>query len=89
MTFLERLKKVLDRTGYGRSTLYQQVADGLFPPPVHLGKRTAGWISAEIEAVLAARIHNKSEDEIKALVKKLIVERDTNYPSIANCTSES
>lgn len=89
MTFLERLKKVLDRTGYGRSTLYQQIADGLFPPPVHLGKRTSGWISDEIEAVLAARIHGKSEDEIKALVKKLIVERETNYPGTSNCTSEN
>lgn len=86
MTYLERLKKVLDRTGYGRSTLYQQVADGLFPPPVHLGKRTAGWISSEVDDVLAARIQGKDEEEIRVLVRTLVNTRHDSFPC-SNCSS--
>jgi prophage regulatory protein len=51
-----RLKEVLARTGMSRSFMYQKMAEGLFPLPVHLGARAVGWIESEIEAWLLAKV---------------------------------
>jgi prophage regulatory protein len=40
---LARLPTVLKMTGLGRSTIYRWIADGSFPPPVHLGPRAVAW----------------------------------------------
>lgn len=47
------------------------VRDGLLTKPVHLGPRSVGWPDYEIQAVNAARIAGKSDDDIKALVIRL------------------
>lgn len=44
-----RLKAVQQRYGVGRSTLYQLIAQGRFPSPVHLG-RSALWAVEELDA---------------------------------------
>lgn len=54
-----RLPEVLARTGLRRSTLYQQIADGQFPKPVHLGPRAVGWLEAEVSAWLEARVQGR------------------------------
>lgn len=51
-----RLPKVLDRTGYCRSTIYRLMAEGTFPASVALGKRSMGFFEHEIDAWLAARV---------------------------------
>jgi prophage regulatory protein len=57
-----RLTKVIEQTGLGRSSIYQFVADGHFPKPVHLGGgRAVGWVASEIEAWIAARIRERDE----------------------------
>ena len=66
-----RLPDVLQQTGYKRSTLYARIRAGEFPRPIALGLRAVGWLSSEVEAVLAARIAGKSDEEIRALVVKL------------------
>ena len=38
-----RLPTVIQATGLGRSTIYRLVANGAFPPPVHLGPRAVAW----------------------------------------------
>jgi prophage regulatory protein len=48
-----------------------QIPAGLFPPPVKIGRRASAWPRSETEAVNAARIAGKGEDEIRALVSKL------------------
>jgi prophage regulatory protein len=51
-----RLPTVKARTGLSRSTIYLRVAAGEFPKPIRLGPRAVGWIDAEIEQWLSARI---------------------------------
>lgn len=45
-----RLKKVLERTGLGRSTVYKKMANGTFPVSVSLGGKSRGWVEAEVES---------------------------------------
>jgi len=61
--------------GLSRSTCYQQVARGLMTRPVRVGHRAVGWPASEIEAINAARIAGKSDDEIRELVRKLEAQR--------------
>ena len=72
---IRRLPVVLRCKGTSRSTHYQEIADGLWPPGVRLGHRAVGWPSDECEAILAARVAGQSDDEIRALVRNLVVTR--------------
>jgi prophage regulatory protein len=51
-----RLKQVKVRTGLARSTLYERIKAGDFPPQVSLGARAVGWLEADVEAWIGARI---------------------------------
>ena len=66
-----RLPAVKACTGLSRSTIYLRISDNLWTKPVTLGVRSVGWPSYEIEALNAARIAGKSDDEIRILVVKL------------------
>ncbi len=71
-----RIKEVKARIGdIANSTLYARVADGTQVPPIKIGPRASGWIESEVDAVNAARVVEKSEDEIRELVKQLIAKR--------------
>ena len=51
-----RFPTVKARTGLSRSTIYLRISRGTFPAPVSLGGRAVGWIEAEVNTWLAARI---------------------------------
>ncbi len=51
-----RLADVKTRTGLSRSTIYLNIANGLFPRPVSLGLRSVGWLESEIDAWMMQRI---------------------------------
>ncbi len=52
-----RRKQVESRTGLSRSTICARIAEGSFPRLIDLGGgRAVGWVEAEIEAWLQARI---------------------------------
>jgi len=67
-TIILRLPSVLHRKGTGRSTTYNEIDNGLFPKPIQLGARAVGWPESEVDAIIAARIAGKNDDEIRALV---------------------
>jgi prophage regulatory protein len=46
---LLRLRKVLELTGLGRSTVYRMMSERTFPSPVKLGRRAVAWKSADVE----------------------------------------
>ena len=71
METMLRCPAVTAAIGDSRSTLYPRIAEGLFVPPVRIGRRSVAWPSSEVEAVNAARIAGKSEDEIRTLVDRL------------------
>lgn len=66
-----RIDETLMLTGDTRSPLYSKVAAGLFPRPVKLGRRAAGWPEHEVEAVLVARAAGATDMELAKLVSKL------------------
>lgn len=68
---LLRLPRVLACKGSSRSTLYAHIDQGLWTRPVRLGARAVGWPADEVEALNAARIAGKSDEEIRDLVTKL------------------
>jgi prophage regulatory protein len=55
-----RLKKVMEHTGLGRSTLYKMVGEGTFPKSVPLGERSVGWVAQEVEDWIRARINARN-----------------------------
>lgn len=71
----ERLPSVKARFGLCRSSVYNRVASGLLCSPLNLGGRAVGWASSELDAIAAALLAGKPEDEIRALVRKLEAER--------------
>jgi len=70
-----RLPAVLAARGRSRSSHYQDIAQGVFVPPVRIGRRASGWPHNEVEAINRARIAGKGEAEIRELVSRLIAAR--------------
>jgi prophage regulatory protein len=70
-----RLPQVMDECGLARSTVYLRIKQGLLTKPISIGPRCVGWPQAEIEAINAARIAEKSDEEVRALVAELQVNR--------------
>jgi prophage regulatory protein len=76
MTYkIRRLPQVMDECGLARSTVYLRIKQGLLTKPISIGPRCVGWPQAEIETINAARIAEKSEDDIRALVAELQANR--------------
>jgi prophage regulatory protein len=55
-TNLLRLPEVVERVGFGKSTIYALIKRGQFPSPIALGARARAWISTEVDAWIAQRI---------------------------------
>jgi len=66
-----RIPAAQTQSGYSRSTIYLRITQGLWPRQISLGPRAVGWPATEIEALNAARISGKTDDEIRLLVLKL------------------
>ena len=54
-----RASEIAARLGVARSTIYGWVKAGRFPPPVHLGPRTVGWVRSEFDAW----VHNRLAEQ--------------------------
>lgn len=70
-----RLKEVMARTGKRKSSTYRDVEKGFLSPPVQIGARAVGWPDNEIDAVIAARIAGRTNDELRELVAALVEAR--------------
>ena len=77
---LIRLPAVKAQFGYRSSTsVYNAITAGLVTKPVHIGARAVGWPDYEIEAINAARIAGKTDDEIRVLVEHLQGQRAVRF----------
>jgi len=74
----ERIDETVSRTGTSKSTLYDQISKGLFPPPIKLGPRASGWLNHETDLLIAARASGMLESELILLVSELVQQR-SNY----------
>lgn len=72
---IERKPAVLSRTGMSHATLYRRISEGLFPPGVSLGNRSVGWLAHEVDTMLKAFASGKTPEELQAVVKSLIENR--------------
>lgn len=73
-----RMQAVKAETGHrSHASIYSAVQAGMFTKPVQIGPRAVGWPSDEVKAINAARIAGKSDTDIKALVNRLHVKRET------------
>lgn len=63
-----RPSEVARLLGISKSTLYSWVEKNMFPPPIKLGLRAAGWTSEQINAWINSRINNRKE--VKRHAKK-------------------
>lgn len=59
---LIRLKQVTERTGLGRSSIYNYMAAGYFPRSVKLGPRLVAWVENEIDEWIADKISNRDRN---------------------------
>lgn len=66
-----RIPAVLVETGTSRSKLYADIAAQLFVRPIKLGPRASGIPSEEVFAINRARIAGHTDDQIRALVRRL------------------
>jgi len=51
-----RVREVIKKTGLSKSSVYDLMAQGLFPQTVRLGGRSVAFIEAEVDSWIAARI---------------------------------
>lgn len=70
------------RAGARRTRAYEWAAEGLIPPPIHVG-RNAYLAEHEVEAVIAARLAGKTEAEVREVVRDLIAQRTTSAAGAA------
>lgn len=68
---IHRLPAVKSQSGLSRSTIYLRIDQRLWTKPISLGGRAVGWPENEVDAINAARIAGKTDEEIRALVVKL------------------
>lgn len=74
-TAILRRKTVSSLTGKSRSTLYRDIAKGLFTAPVNIGGGRVGWPCYEVEKINKARVAGADDEVIKALVAELEANR--------------
>jgi prophage regulatory protein len=79
MIELLRLPVLKGSTGMSKSTLYERIAEGLFPKQVPLGGRIVAWPANEVAAVNAARIAGHTAAQIRELVSKLHAARRADH----------
>jgi len=86
MESLIRIKRVEEITGLKKSMLYDLIKKGEFVEPVKIGERAVAWIESETDVINAARMANKSADEIRELVKTLMERRQQIANKILSAT---
>lgn len=70
-----RLKSITKGMPIPRSTLYDQIKDGVFTKPVRIGDRAVAWPTYEVEAIFRARIAGKDKAQMRELVASLHLKR--------------
>ena len=81
MTIL-RMPQVKVVTGHrSHASIYTAIKAGLFTKGILIGQRAKGWPAEEVTAINNARIAGLSDEEIRALVKRLHLIREHNFKS--------
>lgn len=65
------IDEVLEKTTFGRSSLYTKISKGLFPKPVKMGSRKIAWPLYEVDQMIAFYLSTTDEEEKKSFVVNL------------------
>ena len=84
-TTVLRLQRVEEKTGLSKSSIYSQMAAGLFPRPIRLGDRAVGWIEEEISAWVVER---QERDRVPAYKRTLARSYERKTSQAENRESE-
>ncbi|WP_460236818.1 helix-turn-helix transcriptional regulator [Aurantivibrio plasticivorans] len=76
-----RLPEVIKRTGLAKSTIYDLIKNGSFPPPIQLGARCSSWIEREIDEWIASKIVEGREVKSIEKMKQRGLLRPVTYKS--------
>ena len=66
----------------GRTAVDCGIADGVIPPRISIGKRAAGFLKHELEAVIIARAAGRSDEAIRSLVTQLVLSREVTLATL-------
>jgi len=70
-----RKPQALLMLGISKSNFHNKLNAGLLPSAITLGANSVGYLKHELTAVLLAMATGKNQDELKALVKSLVEQR--------------
>lgn len=73
MNFIN-LREIRTRLPRSRSTLYDEIARGVFPKPIKIG-RGSYWDDAEIDRLLSAYSSGATQDELRTLCTEILQDR--------------
>ena len=65
------INEVLEKTTFGRSSLYAKVSKGLFPKPVKVGSRKIAWPKNEIDQMMTFYLSTTNEEDTKSFVTNM------------------
>jgi prophage regulatory protein len=75
LIFIE-MKSVSARVAFSVQTIYKMIKEGLFPPQIHAGPKKVAWVASEVREWQLARQGGYSEDQMRALVGRLVAQRE-------------
>ena len=70
-----RRKGLCEQFAFSENTSYRAEQAGLIPPPVTYCDNIKAWPQRELDAIARAIVGGATQDEIRALVVKLVAER--------------
>jgi prophage regulatory protein len=68
---LLRLGDVQRRVGLRRSTIYELVRRGAFPPPIRLGRRCSAWVGVEVDRWIVDQVAGSRSRDANCVRKKV------------------
>ncbi len=81
---IRRKPDVLKQLGISATTLHTRIHSHKFPPPINLGGRAVGWLSSEVEAVIAAMAAGGNDYKLEQIVDYLVEKRLATLQGIIN-----
>jgi prophage regulatory protein len=57
-----RLRGVIDRTGFSKTTIYRKIAEGTFPRQIQISTRCSGWRESMLDRWMSDPLRYRDHD---------------------------
>ncbi len=68
---LLRIQEVASLTKLSRSAIYSYVKQGLFPPPIKVGKRAVRWRSSDIQQFIELAEPTRNQEKERGILAEI------------------